>query len=194
MTSRLICWKVVAVFVVMLAFCAVSKAQSCCAESPTSESSTFISAGTGYMVSMSMYEQVLRGGTGNYSGWTVSEEEGATGSDGCWSPTANPTLVPEYPAVAGSQWTVGSGNSWIPDYVGWYSTSVDYIRANSPQNSSTPTIPVFPCGYQVYQDLFIVCPGKRGPGENYDNTTQTGTVYSTYEENSREGVYSAVYY
>jgi hypothetical protein len=66
------------------------------------------------------------------------------------------------------------------------------VSVFSPPISKTPLIPSLPCGYIVYQDLFINCPGGAAPGEDYDNTTQSGTVYSTYVANVREGVGSVI--
>jgi hypothetical protein len=172
----------------------IARAQACCTTSPTSETTTDFGGGAGNLATVSYFNQVLQGGTGNYGGWTVTEFEGATGSDGCWNQNVNPAYVPEYPSVDGSSWSVFSDNHWFPDEVGWLAASVNYIRQNSPMYSNTPLIPNFPCGYMVYQNLFIVCPGGTAPGENYDNTTQTGTIYSTYVQNIREGVGSVINY
>ena len=172
----------------------LASAQACCAASPSSETPTYTGpAGTGNLATVSNYSQVLQGGTGNYGGWTITEFEGATGSDGCWNPGVNASLVPRYPSVNGSSWSVYSDNHWSPDQVGWTVASVNYIRQNSPLYSKTPLIPYFPCGYEVYQDLFISCSGSAS-GEDYDNTTQSGTVYSTYVQNIREGVGSVINY
>jgi hypothetical protein len=165
-------------------------AQACCATSPTSETTTYIQPETGNLATESAFRQVLQGGS--YSSWTITEMEGAQGADSCWNSNVDPAYVPEYPSVAGSTWVVAADNSWYPDDVGWTVASVAYIRQNSPLQSNTPIIPNFPCGFQLYQDLFIVCPGGTSPGEDYDNTILTGAVYSTYVQNVREGVGSVI--
>lgn len=164
-------------------------AQVCCAAGPTSESTTANGANSTYNTATN-FQMVLKGGSGNYMGWSVTEYSAAPGSDGCYNSKVNPAYVPEYPVISNGTWTVGSGNSWGPDVVGWLPGSVTYIRNNSPLHSNTPIITTFPCGEVVYQALGILCPGGSTTDLYDPDVTLTASVYNTYVENCREGVCS----
>lgn len=178
---------------VLFAFNESSVAQVCCAAAPTSES-TVANGANGTYDTATNFQMTLKGGSGNFVSWRITEYTAAPGSDGCYNPGVNTTLVPEYPGVSGGSWTVGSGNTWGADVVGWTPASVTYIRNNSPLHSSHPLIVTFPCGAIVYQALSILCPGGSTPDLYDPNVRQTETVYSTYVTNSREGVYSTLYH
>lgn len=147
--------------------------------------------GTGVAASVAKFNQVLLGGS--FLGWTVVEYEGALGSDSCYNPGVDSGLVPEHPRPSGGSWTVSGANQWGPDYVGWTTAAVTYIRDHSPFGSTTPIlIPAFPCGYQLFQVVQINC-FYETPFV-YDDVIQTGSVFETYVENCREGVCAYINY
>ena len=153
----------------------------------TGETTTYAGSNTGNLQTISNFNMVLQG-TGNYTGWTITEQEGASGVNGCWAPNTDPVLDPQSVSVKGSQWTVASGNSWGPDQVGWFANSVNYIPANSPYSGHT-LIPNFPCGFQLSQTQHITCPGGSGYGYDYEaNNRLTGTIYGSSVQNCRLGV------
>jgi hypothetical protein len=134
-----------------------------------------------------MFNMRLQLGSGAFTGWTVQEATASQGADSCWSPQANPSLVPEYPVAQGSKWTVNNDIHWGPDNVGWLPASVTYIRQNSALYSSTPIIPNFPCGGQINQALFIACPQVSTPYLYIPTQALTATIYQYYTFNCRAG-------
>lgn len=149
----------------------VTAAQVCCAAAPTAESAS--ATGDPAYVTLSDFNMVLSGGSGNFLNWTVGEfspnyVNSGPSNDGCWNNQVNPAYVPEYinPASdpsTGHTWQVGAGNNYGPDQVGWMPASVSYIRnVASPSNPNGPLITAFPCGYSASQGLQIVCPGGAG--------------------------------
>jgi len=89
--------------------------------------------------------------TTNFEGRAVKEEDpGGGGPDSCFGGigTQSPT-PPEFIAITGAQWTVGSNNTFTqPDYVGWFEDSVTWYRQNVsvPCNTFVPQRMVISCG------------------------------------------------
>jgi|SRR5579884_1495193 len=134
-----------------------------------------------------MFNMRLQLGSGEFNGWTVFEETASQGADSCWSPQANPALVPEYPGTTGGTWTVNNDIHWGPDNVGWLTSSVNYIRQNSGLYSNTPIITTFPCGAQINQAMFIRCPLVSTPYAYIPSQALTATIYQYYTFNCRAG-------
>ena len=173
------------------AYMAQAAAVSSCPAPPTTQSTDNAGADPQYP-SVSDFTVTLSGGSGNFAGWTVGETNGAPGADSCWNPNVNPAFVPEYPSVTGTSGQANAANQ-VLDRVGWLPASVSYIRSNSPHYSNTPLIPTFPCGMQMNQILWIECPGSTLQMP-FQSTTLTGTVYSTYVQNCRQGVCPTINY
>lgn len=165
-----------------------AKAQSCCASPPTSQSTTAEQQDQKQNeLTATQFTVTVSGGVGQFGGWTLGETEGQSGADSCWGPNADPQYVPEYPSVTGTTTTVTSSNTFT-DRVGWLQGSVNYIRTNNPTASNTPTVPYFPCGEQMYQQLWIECPGSTTPVYwTSSDTVLSATVYATYVINCRQG-------
>jgi hypothetical protein len=62
-----------------------------------------------------------------YNGVTVQESNpGGGGPDTCWF---SGSIYAPFTAITGGTWTVGAGNKWGFDYVGWFSPAVTYYRS-----------------------------------------------------------------
>jgi len=85
---------------------------------------------------------------GSYVGRVVEEfDPGGGGPDTCYDSSL---IYPEWTAITGGDWTVGSDNKWGHDNVGWGDTLTQYYRANGRA----------PCQTQFYQDMKINRPGN----------------------------------
>ena len=91
------------------------------------------------------WEQTLSPSATNFAGRTVTEQNpGGGGPDTCYF--TGSSFAP-FTAITGGTWTVGSGNHWGYDYVGWRSSAVTYYRAQGRA----------PCGTTFSQTMVINC-------------------------------------
>lgn len=157
---------------------------------PTSE--TTLMAGTdsakGYPAVTEFAQTLSDPYSDSFDGQLVQELAGARGSDTCWW-SGNGINLQQYPNVAGSTWTVASGdlagvhNKWGYDDVGYLSSSGPaYIRSNGPAHGVS-----IPCTQTLYQVMEIYCNGVNPT--IYANDILTITVnQGTSVTNCRAGV------
>ncbi len=112
------------------------------------------------------WNQTLTGGS--FNGRRVTEQDpGGGGPDTCWFPGSQYAKF-EAVTTPGFLWTVGSGNAWGPDYVGWTYSAVSYYRGQGRE----------PCDTTVSQDMMINSPGSADV-KYVTNTLRAGFSYST---------------
>src|SRR5271168_1092493 len=61
----------------------------------------------------------------NFNGRDVQETNGGAGTDSCWFAGS---AYAKFTQITGGTWTVGAGNAYGQDGVGWYQPAVCYYR------------------------------------------------------------------
>jgi hypothetical protein len=120
---------------------------------------------------------------GDYANTTVREHDPGGGWDACWFPESE---VLKFDKVTAPDWRWPvSGNSYGPDYVGWFANAVLYYRAYDRA----------PCAAEFPQEMIMQVPGTNvlGPFEfsykvNWLAAEITQHTVSTY----RDGVWDLI--
>jgi hypothetical protein len=114
-----------------------------------------------------MWNQTLTPGNVNFTGRTVTEQNGNAGGGGSGNDTChfNGSAVGVFDRITGGTWTVAAANVWGEDYVGWLLNAVQYYRNRGRA----------PCGTNFQQQMVI----NQNPGTSVyggNNTGNTNTL------------------
>jgi len=108
----------------------------------------------------------------------VEERDGGGGSDTCWFLGS---IRSKQLTLASGSWTVGAGNQWSPDSIGWSAPALIYYRNQGR----------VPCEFVWNQKMDIVCPA--GKTEYKSHPIKGGitrlTVYSERDGEREEKNY-----
>ena len=138
---------------------------------PSGESISF----AGWDDTYGEWAQTLQGdGSGTFSGRTVHEANGGTGTDSCWF--SGSTFSP-FDSITGGTWGIQSDQTFDAyDEVGYGSGQVSYYRSQGRA----------PCGTSFTQDMYINRPGSSDViyqsntlGAGIDSTTISSTKNGT---------------
>jgi hypothetical protein len=132
---------------------------------PTGETTAF----TGWLTSRGLWQQTLTPPSFDpkfdFSGETVRETS-AGSLDQCW---AGGSALP-MASLTSHEWTVGSGNVWGPDGVGWgtneSSCPIEYYRCMQRT----------PCGFLLRQQMQISSPADYGDYANYGGVNNLASM------------------
>lgn len=141
---------------------------------PTGETTAFagfdamMTCGEGMdCITLGMWNQTLTPANVNFQGRTVTEENGNPGGGGSGNDTCHfaGSVFGRFDRITGGDWTVGAGNVWGVDFVGWLLPAVNYYRDKGRA----------PCGTTFQQRMVInMRVGTRAYGGN--NTGNTNTL------------------
>ena len=138
---------------------------------PSGETTNSHGWGSGIHATNHCWKQKLTPATTDFQGCTVQEAPTAPGTDSCWF--AASTGAP-FTGVTGGTWTVGSGNVWGDDFVGFNAPWVTYYRTNGRA----------PCSATFVQSMRIVRPGGN---VEYKRNTLTSGIGVTTVSSTRDG-------
>jgi hypothetical protein len=140
---------------------------------PTSETTAFSGWDDAHSeAAYGLWTQTLLPASPSLAGRTVFETDPGGGTDTCWT---NTSIFDPHTHVTGGQWTVGSGNTWGPDQVGFQEAAVPYYR----QHGRAPCAASFP------QLMVIGC--LTGPPIVYQTNTLGAGITSTTVTSIRAG-------
>ena len=149
----------------------VSTSMTVTVKIPTGETTASNGWGTGTAATIHRWQQTLLPTTVDFSGLSVTERDGGSGSDGCHF--VGSAFAP-FTAITGGTWAVGTGNKWGDDFVGWFTTAVTYYRAQGRA----------PCSNTFSQAMDVITPSGN---LNYTNNTLGGTIGVTTVGSTRAG-------
>ncbi len=132
---------------------------------PSGETTAF----TGWLTSRGLWVQTLTPPSSDpkfdFSGETVRETS-AGGLDQCWAGGSALGMA----TLTSHEWTVGSGNVWGPDGVGWgtndNSCPIEYYRCMQRT----------PCGFLLRQQMQISSPADKGSYTNYGGVNNLASM------------------
>jgi hypothetical protein len=183
------CLRLLSASILILVLASVGAAPAFAQAVPTGESTAFagfdaaMTCGFGAnCVTLGMWNQTLLPANVNFNGRDVTEQNPVAGGGGSGNDTChfNGSAVNTFDALTGGNWTVGAGNVWGEDYVGWFLAAVQYYRNRGRA----------PCGTNFQQRMVInMNVGTMAYGGNNTGNTNTlgGNINVRTVTSSRSG-------
>lgn len=144
---------------------------------PTGEITSWI--GWNSPSTLGMWRCTLTPASIDFAGKSVTERDGGGGNETCFFVGS---IYPHKTALtANSKWSVGPGNKWQADSIGWYPRPILYYRNQGRA----------PCEFVWTQKMFIICPS--GNNEYKSHLIKAGfTATEVYSE--RDGQRTTKYW